>query len=80
MNLREIAGDRTGGTSAQIRDRVVSARQRQHTRFKDKPKITCYTRITDHDLDVLAFDKPPIAAAALYLVMQTQRLVHGIPS
>ena len=30
VKFREIAGDRTGETSAQIRERVVAARQRQH--------------------------------------------------
>jgi len=32
VKFREIAGDRTGETSAQIRERVVAARQRQHKR------------------------------------------------
>jgi magnesium chelatase family protein len=39
VKFREISGDRTGETSAQIYERVVAARQRQHARFKDKPKI-----------------------------------------
>ena len=30
VKFREISGDRTGETSAQIRERVVAARQRQH--------------------------------------------------
>ena len=30
VKFREIAGDRTGETSAQIRERVIAARQRQH--------------------------------------------------
>ena len=45
VKFREISGDRTGETSAQIRDRVVAARQRQHARFADKPKITCNARM-----------------------------------
>jgi predicted ATPase with chaperone activity len=49
VKFREIAGDRTGETSAQIRQRVVAARQRQHARFADKPKITCNARIGAFD-------------------------------
>ena len=45
VKFREITGDRTGETSAQIRERVVAARQRQQARFKDKPKITCNARM-----------------------------------
>jgi len=33
VRFREISGDRTGETSAQIRERVVAARQRQQGRF-----------------------------------------------
>jgi magnesium chelatase family protein len=41
VKFREIAGDRTGETSAQIRERVVAARKRQQSRFAHKRKITC---------------------------------------
>jgi len=50
VKFREIAGDRTGETSAQIRERVVAARQRQHERFKHKPKITCNARMGTREL------------------------------
>ena len=50
VKFREIAGDRTGETSAQIRDRVVAARRRQHERFKLKPKITCNARMGPREL------------------------------
>ena len=50
VKFREIAGDRTGETSAQIRGRVVAARQRQHERFADKPKITCNARMRAFDI------------------------------
>ena len=43
MKFREIAGDRTGDTSAQIR-------RRQHERFADKPKITCNARMGTREL------------------------------
>jgi len=50
VKFREIAGDRTGETSAQIRERVVAARQRQHERFANKPKITCNARMGAREL------------------------------
>ena len=50
VKFREIAGDRTGETSAQIRERVVVARRRQHDRFRLKPKITCNARMGPREL------------------------------
>lgn len=50
VKFREISGDRTGETSAQIRDRVVAARQRQQARFAHKPKITCNARMGPKEL------------------------------
>lgn len=50
VKFREISGDRTGDTSAQIRDRVIAARKRQHERFKAKPKITCNARMATREL------------------------------
>src|SRR6185295_10362612 len=35
---------------AQIRDRVVTSRQRQQQRFADKPKITCNARMGPREL------------------------------
>ena len=37
-------------TSAQIRERVIAARQRQQKRFAHKPKITCNARIGPKEL------------------------------
>jgi magnesium chelatase family protein len=45
VKFREISGDRTGETSAQIRERVVDARKRQQARFAAKPRITCNARM-----------------------------------
>jgi len=45
VKFREISGDRTGETSAQIRGRVVVARQRQQQRLPHKPRITCNARM-----------------------------------
>jgi magnesium chelatase family protein len=50
VKFREMTGDRTGETSADIRARVVAARQRQITRFQDKPKITCNARMGPKEL------------------------------
>ena len=36
VKFREISGEKTGETSAQIRERVVAARQRQQKRFAHK--------------------------------------------
>ena len=50
VKFREISGDRTGETSAQIRERVVAARKRQQTRFAPKPRITCNARMGPKEL------------------------------
>jgi magnesium chelatase family protein len=50
VKFREITSERTGEMSAQIRERVVTARQRQQARFKDKPKITCNARMGSREL------------------------------
>ena len=53
VKFREITSERTGETSAQIRERVVAARQRQQERFKDRPKITCNARMGSRELKQL---------------------------
>jgi magnesium chelatase family protein len=50
VKFREITSERTGEMSAQIRERVVAARHRQHARFQDKPKITCNARMGSREL------------------------------
>jgi predicted ATPase with chaperone activity len=50
VKFREISGDRTGETSADIRERVVAARQRQQARFAHKPRITCNARMGAKEL------------------------------
>jgi magnesium chelatase family protein len=50
VKFREITGERTGEASAQIRERVVAARQRQQERFKHKPKIACNARMGSREL------------------------------
>jgi magnesium chelatase family protein len=43
--FRDMTGKRTGESSAQIRARVLAARQRQHARFIARPRITCNARM-----------------------------------
>ena len=50
VKFREISGDKTGETSAQIRERVIAARKIQQKRFAHKPKITCNARIGPKEL------------------------------
>ena len=50
VKFREISGDRTGETSAEIRGRVVAARQRQQVRFAARPRITCNARMGPREL------------------------------
>jgi magnesium chelatase family protein len=50
VKFREISGERTGETSAQIRERVVASRQRQLKRYAHKPKITCNARLGPKEL------------------------------
>jgi magnesium chelatase family protein len=58
VKFREISGEQNGEPSAQIRDRVIAARQRQHERFKKKPKITCNARMGPKELkDYCALDE-----------------------
>ena len=50
VKFRDIAADGAGETSAQIRKRVVVARQRQQTRFRSRPAITCNARMGTREL------------------------------
>ncbi|MDB6022675.1 MAG: ATP-binding protein, partial [Pedosphaera sp.] len=40
VKFRDITSEKIGETSAQVRERVIAARQRQQKRFAQKPKIT----------------------------------------
>jgi len=66
VKFREIAGDRTGETSAQIRERVVAARRRQQERFAGRPRVNCnahmgpkelreFCALDDHTKELLQF-------------------------
>jgi magnesium chelatase family protein len=45
VKFREISSERTGETSAEIRERVVAARRRQQARFAGKPRMSCNARM-----------------------------------
>jgi magnesium chelatase family protein len=50
VKFREMSNAKTGESSAQIRERVIAARQRQQKRFASKPKITCNARMGSREL------------------------------
>jgi magnesium chelatase family protein len=50
VKFREISAERTGEPSAEIRARVVAARQRQQRRFAHKPRVTCNARMGPREL------------------------------
>jgi magnesium chelatase family protein len=50
VKFREMSGGQPGETSAQIRERVIAARERQHARFAGKPKVTCNARMGSREL------------------------------
>src|ERR1700754_362438 len=50
VKFRELSAAQPGETSAQIRERVIAARQRQHARFAGKKQITCNARMGSREL------------------------------
>src|SRR5438128_12651493 len=50
FKFREITAERTGETSAQIRERVVAASRRQQERFSGKRRVTCNARMGSREL------------------------------
>ncbi len=51
VKFREISGGGpTGESSAQIRERVVTARERQHKRFANNPRMSCNARMGTREL------------------------------
>ena len=50
VKFREITSERTGETSAQIRERVITARRRQQERFAGKARLTCNARMGAKEL------------------------------
>jgi len=59
VKFREISSDQGGETSAEIRARVISARERQQARFAEKKSITCNARMGTRELKMFcAIDEP----------------------
>jgi magnesium chelatase family protein len=50
VKFREISSERTGESSAEVRERVVAARARQLQRFKGRPRVTCNARMGSREL------------------------------
>lgn len=50
VQFREISAERTGEASAQIRERVMAARQRQQRRFQGRQRVTCNARMGSREL------------------------------
>jgi magnesium chelatase family protein len=50
VKFRDMSTERTGETSAQIRERVVAARKRQLERFSGRKHITCNARMGSKEL------------------------------
>jgi magnesium chelatase family protein len=50
VKFREISSERTGESSAKIRERVITARQRQQQRFAGRAQVSCNARMTTRDL------------------------------
>ena len=50
VKFREMTGEANGESSANIRERVIVARGRQHRRFAERPKVTCNARMGPKEL------------------------------
>ena len=50
VKFREMSDARPGEASAQIRGRVIAARQLQQKRFAGKPRVTCNARMGAREL------------------------------
>ena len=61
VKFREISAEQTGETSAQIRARVIAARQRQHDRFAGRRNVSCNARMGTKELkQFCALDEPTL--------------------
>ena len=59
VKFREMSSAQPGETSAQIRARVIAARQRQTARFAGKPKVPCNARMGARELKAFCeLDEP----------------------
>ena len=91
VKFREITAERTGETSAQIRERVVKARLRQQQRFADRKNITCNARMTTKELKAycaleestlellkMAMDEMKLSARAYDRILKVARTIADL--
>src|SRR5881396_866503 len=64
VKFREITSERTGESSAQIRERVIAARRRQQQRFAGKPRITSNARMGTKGVEGVLCSRHPHAGPA----------------
>jgi len=89
--FRDMTGERTGESSAQIRGRVLLARQRQQARFAAKPRITCnarmgsrelkaYCQLTAETLELLkmAMSEKKLSARAFDRILKVSRTIADL--
>jgi magnesium chelatase family protein len=50
VKFRDMTSERMGESSAQIRERVIAARQRQHARFNGCARVSCNARMGPREL------------------------------
>jgi magnesium chelatase family protein len=50
VKFRDITSERVGETSAQIRARVIAAREQQLARFAHRPRVSCNARMGSTDI------------------------------
>lgn len=50
VKFRKMTAERTGEISAQVRERVIAARQRQTARFAARPRVTCNARMGSKEI------------------------------
>ena len=73
VKFRDMTGEPSGETSAQIRGRVITARGLQHARFAERPKISCNARMGPKELkQFCALDEQ--AKAMLQMAMADMNL------
>src|SRR6266576_532100 len=74
VKFREITAERTGETSAQIRERVVAARRRQQERFAGKRSVTCNARMGTKELKAFFVICVHAAASAIVMLHSTRQI------
>jgi magnesium chelatase family protein len=91
VKFREMTAERTGETSAQIRERVIAARGVQQARFAARPRVTCNARmgareIKAHcaldsatlDLLKLAMNEKNLSARAYDRILKVARTIADL--